>query len=196
MTSDKQFAANRANATKSTGPKTDAGKATSSLNAVTHGATAQTVVLPGEDPSKFQELRDAFFAQYKPETATLNALVDQLAHAVWRAKRIPAIERALLQWQLLEEERWDQARYERNIARRGKWDDPRPTEAGMMPEGETKEVEQTLALGRVIAKAIDKNYLSRLADLDAKLLRQVLKLTAEIERQQGTNARQKAASGN
>ena len=40
MASEKQFAANRANALKSTGPVTEAGKRKASRNAVTHGLTA------------------------------------------------------------------------------------------------------------------------------------------------------------
>ena len=38
----------RRNAQKSTGPKTAAGKARSSFNAVKHGAYAHALVLPGE----------------------------------------------------------------------------------------------------------------------------------------------------
>ena len=40
---------NRANALLSTGPKTEEGKQRSSLNALRHGLTGQTVVMPTED---------------------------------------------------------------------------------------------------------------------------------------------------
>ena len=40
---------NRENAQHSTGPKTEAGKQKSSLNALRHGLTGQTVVMPAED---------------------------------------------------------------------------------------------------------------------------------------------------
>jgi len=46
-------ATNRANAQKSTGPKSDAGKKRSSLNALRHGLTGQ-VVLPTEEPSAYK----------------------------------------------------------------------------------------------------------------------------------------------
>jgi hypothetical protein len=46
MTTQAKIDANRRNATKSTGPKTAAGKARVSLNALKHGLSAQTMVLP------------------------------------------------------------------------------------------------------------------------------------------------------
>jgi hypothetical protein len=49
MSSQKQIAANRANATRSTGPTTDGGKSRSRMNAWKHGLTAEKVVIDGED---------------------------------------------------------------------------------------------------------------------------------------------------
>ena len=49
---------NRRNARKSTGPRTDAGKAASRLNAMKHGLRAQTVPLPVEDPAELEALAD------------------------------------------------------------------------------------------------------------------------------------------
>jgi len=44
MTSYRQFEANRRNAQRSTGPKTEDGKRQSRANAVRHGLTAETVI--------------------------------------------------------------------------------------------------------------------------------------------------------
>jgi hypothetical protein len=44
MTTKKKIAASRRNARKSTGPKTPAGKAASSMNALRHGLRARTIV--------------------------------------------------------------------------------------------------------------------------------------------------------
>ena len=49
MSSTAQAIANIENAKKSTGPRTEAGKAVSSHNSLKHGLTSETVLLPGED---------------------------------------------------------------------------------------------------------------------------------------------------
>ncbi|HZU23927.1 MAG TPA: hypothetical protein VFA04_00300 [Bryobacteraceae bacterium] len=49
MSSSAQILANQKNATSSTGPRTEAGKATSSQNAVSHGLTGGFRVLPHEN---------------------------------------------------------------------------------------------------------------------------------------------------
>jgi hypothetical protein len=46
MATEKQIAANRRNARRSTGPRTPAGKARAALNALTHGLTTQAADLP------------------------------------------------------------------------------------------------------------------------------------------------------
>jgi predicted metallopeptidase len=58
MATDKQIAANRLNAQKTTGPRTPEGRAAVRLNGVTHGLTAQTLVLKGEGESDFKQLSD------------------------------------------------------------------------------------------------------------------------------------------
>jgi hypothetical protein len=49
-----QIEANRRNAQQSTGPRSEAGKRTSSLNALRHGLTSRMVVLPTEDLAAYQ----------------------------------------------------------------------------------------------------------------------------------------------
>jgi hypothetical protein len=67
MTS-KQLVANRANAQRSTGPKSATGKARSRINAWKHGLTAATLVIGDEDPADFDRLRAAFEAKFCPQT--------------------------------------------------------------------------------------------------------------------------------
>src|SRR4030081_3080518 len=60
MATEKQFQANRQNAQKSTGPRTPEGHAAVRLNGVTHGLTAETIVLKGESEARLH--RPARFA--------------------------------------------------------------------------------------------------------------------------------------
>jgi hypothetical protein len=89
-------AVNRKNAQHSTGPRTEAGKQRSSLNAIRHGLTAQTVVLPSEDAAAYESHRRQFFSEYQPATPTETQLVQELIDTSWRLNRIPLLEADLL----------------------------------------------------------------------------------------------------
>ena len=85
-------AINRANSQHSTGPRTEAGKQRSSLNALRHGLTARTAVLPSEDPAAYEHHCRQFVDEYQPATATETQLVQELADTSWRLNRIPLLE--------------------------------------------------------------------------------------------------------
>jgi hypothetical protein len=89
-------ATNRANSLHSTGPRTQPGKQRSSLNAVRHGLTARTAVLPTEDPDAYQRHIQQFLAEYAPATHTETQLVHEIADTAWRLNRIPLLEAELL----------------------------------------------------------------------------------------------------
>ena len=95
---------NRENAQHSTGPRTDQGKQRSALNGTRHGLTSQVVVLPGEDLAAYNTLVNLYHADYKPRGITEVELVQMLADAAWRLRRIPALEINLLTLAALEEE--------------------------------------------------------------------------------------------
>jgi len=94
MASDRQIAANRENAQKSTGPKTPEGRAAVRLNGVKHGLSAETLVLPGENAADLDALIDSLQAQHQPATPTEEILVRQLAMAAWRQLRLYRTEAA------------------------------------------------------------------------------------------------------
>ena len=98
MTSDKQWQANRLNALRSTGPRTEEGKASSRINALRHGLTATKIALPGENEAQYEELRAGLLAEYAPTTLAEEILVDRLAGFVWRHRRVPTFEAALHVW--------------------------------------------------------------------------------------------------
>ena len=64
MTSFRQIEANRRNALRSTGPKTEDGKRRSRQNAVRHGLTSETVIVALEDIEDYQAFEAAVIADY------------------------------------------------------------------------------------------------------------------------------------
>ena len=99
MTSLKQIQANRLNAVKSTGPRTEEGKSRSRQNAVRHGLTAETVITTLENAADYQVFEATIYAEYQPRTATTRELVARLASVLWRLRRSTSIETGLLQIQ-------------------------------------------------------------------------------------------------
>jgi len=87
MATKAQTKANRQNAQKSTGPKTDEGKAAVSQNAVKHGLFAAEAVIKGEDPAEYQAYHDQFLAELDPVGVVETMLADRFVSLVWRLKR-------------------------------------------------------------------------------------------------------------
>ena len=93
---ERRAATNRANSAHSTGPRTESGKQRSSLNALSHGLTARTAVLPTEDADVYQRHIQQFLDEYAPATPTETQLVHEIANTAWRLNRIPFLEAELL----------------------------------------------------------------------------------------------------
>ena len=83
---------NKQNAQHSTGPKTEAGKQRSALNALRHGLTSQIIVMPSEDLAAYQRHVTRYADEYHPKGATESDLVQTLADTSWRLNRAAAIE--------------------------------------------------------------------------------------------------------
>ena len=99
MTSYRQIEANRRNALKSTGPKTEAGKQASRCNAVRHGLTAETVLSALEDAEDYKAFEAAITADYDAQSAVERELVLRLASILWRLRRATTMETGLFQIQ-------------------------------------------------------------------------------------------------
>ena len=82
--SEKQLAANIANAKHSTGPNTADGKARSSQNARRHGITAQTTIMTEEDRIKHDEFCANMMAGFAPVGAIETFLASSAAEDAWR----------------------------------------------------------------------------------------------------------------
>src|SRR5947208_16928920 len=92
MISEKQMEANRRNALKSTGPKTEEGKDNSRMNALRHGLTAEQAVLPHEDTRDYDQIRAGMLESYDPADPAGEALVEELVNAYWRLLRLHRVE--------------------------------------------------------------------------------------------------------
>lgn len=95
MATQAQIDANRANATHSTGPKSDDGKAASSANSFKHGLESSKVLLPGEDPALLDALRQDLIAEHAPVGVIEGFMVQQIATNIIRLQRAQVFERDL-----------------------------------------------------------------------------------------------------
>ena len=96
MTNEERIEANRANAQFSTGPRTEEGKAISSRNALTHGLTSKTTLLPGEDPAEFEALSKGMLRDLAPFNTVESALAAELISLQWRLLRVASLEARFL----------------------------------------------------------------------------------------------------
>lgn len=92
MANQLQIRANRRNARKSTGPKSDTGKSIAAKNALLHGVFSTAPLLPGEDPQEFAALREGYLALYCPTNQNQHFLVDRLVQSAWRLTRLLGLE--------------------------------------------------------------------------------------------------------
>jgi hypothetical protein len=88
MTTPFQGQSNRANARRSTGPRTAAGKARSSQNALKHGLRAAPVLLPGESAADWREHREGVLISLGVKGTLETELADRVALALWRLRRV------------------------------------------------------------------------------------------------------------
>jgi hypothetical protein len=98
MTTPARLAANRQNAQRSTGPRTQAGKAVTRLNALSHGLSAQDPVLPGEQYEEYEALIGALARDLQPVGPLEHLCVVRIASLIWRLARIPRLETGVLLW--------------------------------------------------------------------------------------------------
>ena len=108
MSSQAQLDANRRNALKSTGPRTETGKAKSSLNALKTGINSKREIIPGEDPRDLQTLTDEYLERWNPTTPEQRFLIDALVFIDWTVRRLRHAEAEFWTFQI--EDAWQPAR--------------------------------------------------------------------------------------
>ena len=95
MSTSRQVAANRRNALKSTGPRSDEGKTTAARNAVKHGLTASHPLILGEDVEEFTAFVEGMLADLDPQGTWESFLAERIIASAWRQRRVLSIEAGL-----------------------------------------------------------------------------------------------------
>jgi hypothetical protein len=95
---------NKANASKSTGPKTRAGKQRSSQNAFKHGLTGNRMILQEHEHEAYNRLTDELNRQLKPGSELERQLVQKIIDAHTRLNRIAALDGNILNFGLIQME--------------------------------------------------------------------------------------------
>ena len=94
MATRKQIEANRRNATRSTGPRTEQGKGASELNAIRHRLLAKSVVVPNlENDEEWQDFRKGVLTDLNPVGRLQEELAERIAQILWRIRRVAWHER-------------------------------------------------------------------------------------------------------
>jgi hypothetical protein len=97
----RQLEARRANARKSTGPRTAAGKRRVALNGLKYGyytgphTLEESMLLLGEDPREFHAFRENLLASRQPADAVEQMLVEDIAMLAWKKRRINRAQQGL-----------------------------------------------------------------------------------------------------
>ena len=86
--SSAKLEANRHNAQRSTGPRTEQGKKWSRRNAIKHGILSSALLIDTrEDKAAFEKLRGALNIHYQPLSVVEELLVEDIANCWWRLRR-------------------------------------------------------------------------------------------------------------
>ena len=101
MTSDAQASENRRNAEKSTGPRTEAGKARSSMNALRHGGYVETrspivATILDEEPDAMEQLHEDLVHELDPASRAEEMQADAVAQQLINSQRVHQLAARLI----------------------------------------------------------------------------------------------------
>jgi hypothetical protein len=100
MASEAQVLANRRNAQKSTGPRTEEGKAVAAQNAVKHGLLARDDVIKTEDQGDFDRMREKVLGELDPAGPVETPLAERIVSLMWRLKRAERLQNEVFDYLL------------------------------------------------------------------------------------------------
>jgi hypothetical protein len=166
MATEAQIQANRANAQKSTGPRTAAGKAVVAQNAVKHGLTARLDVIKGEDQAQFDRHREGMLGELAPVGVRESMLAERVASLSWRLQRAGRLQNEVFDALLA--------------------DGASPLARSLWPEGATRaregpEADGDLSRGRVVLDDFSKGrILDRLLVYERRIEHSLYKTMGEL----------------
>jgi len=171
MPTTAQILANRLNSRKSTGPKTDEGKAAVSQNAVKHGLFAESVI-KGENEADYEAFHDKMFAELVPVGPTEILLAERIVSLWWRLERAERIQNQAIDVMI---ERDEPSPLEKSLQ---KW---MPKDIGPDTRGAGPE----MVLGRAIIKDYSNSrVLDRMILYERRIENSLHRAMRELERRQ------------
>ena len=84
--------ANQANAQRSTGPITAAGKARSAMNSRTHGLRAKDILIGPEQQADFDDMAEGYQFALDPDGPVEQTLFNEIVGAAWQLGRVQRME--------------------------------------------------------------------------------------------------------
>ena len=91
-TTDAQHAANKANATHSTGPKTETGKSRSSKNRLTFGLFTISDFVREDESESYTKICTSLWSELSPDGTIEEAFTTEIMSATWRLRRCRMVE--------------------------------------------------------------------------------------------------------
>ena len=164
MSTTAQITANRTNAQNSTGPKTETGKQTASMNAFRHGLTGTRMILQPHEHEAYTRLTKALTRDYSPKTENESQFVQKIIDCHTRLNRIAAIENNILSVGLT-----------------------RHTNPNSTNDEETESM-----VAQAAAWAAEANTFDKLSRYEGRISRQLLQYTKELDRIQTARKREQA----
>ncbi len=175
MSTKAQINANRQNAQKSTGPKTGAGKATASKNAVKHGLFAAEAVIEGENQADYEIYLDNFLAELQPVGMVETMMAARFVCLSWRLKRAERMHNQAIDKMIEYEVTSPLARQSRKLM----------CHAQGIPLGDKRYTPGHLPLGRIAWKDFaDGRVLDRLILYERRIENSMLRMLREFKKQQ------------
>ena len=173
MSTEAQILANRRNAQKSTGPRTDQGKAAVSQNAIKHGLLARQDVIASERQADFDLYRDQILEELRPTSPMETMLAERVVSLSWRLKRTARIQNQTIDALTARNTTGPLAKLTKSLLLRGQ----------NLLQGEPSESDPELALGRLAIKDFtNARVLDRLLMYERRIEHSLYKTIIELQR--------------